>query len=290
VDVIIPALDRLPLAGTLSEPQGAVRGAVLIGSAMGVPRGFYGGFADYLAEAGLAALRFDYRGIGGSLRGALRDSDATMHAWGEQDLGGALRFLRDRYPGAPLLLVGHSAGGQLFGLVPEPNQVRAALTVGAQSGYWRNWRGVGRMRMLFYWTALFPALTRTLGYLPLKRLTGGGENVPPGVALEWATWGRDPDYVMSYARRKDGAKGYQSFAGRLRSIAIADDSYAPRTAVQAMLAFYPAASRELLYLEPSSVGARSIGHFGFFQRRFRDTLWSDARSWLLSQAQSQAAA
>jgi len=290
MDVILPALDHLPLAGTLTEPQGQVRGAVVIGSAMGVTRGFYGAFADYLAEGGLATLRFDYRGIGGSLRGSLRESDATMHAWGEQDLAGALRFLRERYPGTPLLLVGHSAGGQLFGLVPEPNQVRAAFTVGAQSGYWGNWRGAGRLRMLFYWTALFPSLTRALGYLPLRRLTGGGENVPRGVALEWASWGRDPDYVLSYARRKDGARGYASFTGRLRAVAIADDSYAPRTAVQAMLAFYPAASRELLYVEPASVGARSIGHFGFFQRRFRDTFWSDARCWLLSQAQSQAAA
>jgi predicted alpha/beta hydrolase len=289
MDVIIPALDHLPLAGTLAEPQGAPRGAVLIGSAMGVPRGFYGPFAEYLAEGGLVVLRFDYRGVGGSLRGPLRKSEATMHDWGEQDLAGALRFLRERHPGTPLLLVGHSAGGQLFGLVPEPNQVRAVLAIGAQSGYWRNWRGAGRLRMRFYWT-LFPALTHALGYLPLKRLTGGGEDVPPGVALEWATWGRDPDYVLSYARRKDGARGYAGFAGPMRAYALADDSYAPRAAVQALLAFYPAASRELLYVEPSSIGARSIGHFGFFQRRFRDTLWSDSRSWLLSQTSSQAAA
>jgi predicted alpha/beta hydrolase len=290
MDVILPALDRLPLAGTLSEPQGPVRGAVLIGSAMGVPRAFYGGFADYLAEGGLAVLRFDYRGIGGSLRTPLRECEASMHDWGEQDLAGALRFLRERHPGTPLLLVGHSAGGQLFGLVPEPNQVRAVLAVGAQSGYWGNWRGAGRLRMLFYWTVLFPALTRTLGYLPLPRLTGGGENVPRGVALEWATWGRDPGYVLSYARHKDQARGYASYSGRLRAYAFADDSYAPRDAVAALLDFYPGASRELLYVEPSSVGASSIGHFGFFQRRFRDTLWSDARSWLLSQAMAQAAA
>ena len=290
MDVVFPALDHVPLAGTLTESQGPPRGAVLIGSAMGVPRSFYGTFADYLAEGGLAVLRFDYRGIGGSLRGPLRDSDATMHAWGEQDLAGALRFLRQRHAGTPLLLVGHSAGGQLFGLVPEPNQVRAVLAVAAQSGYWRNWPGAGKLRMLFYWTALFPALTRALGYLPLKALTGGGENVPPGVALEWASWGRDPEYVLSYARRKDGARGYAAFTGRLRAYALSDDSYAPRTAVQALLDFYPAASRELLYVEPSSIGARSIGHFGFFQRRFRDTLWSAARSWLLSQASSQAAA
>jgi len=133
---------------------------------------------------------------------------------------------------------------------------------------------------------------RTLaeGGVSEKEISERGDDVPPGVALEWASWGRDPDYVLSYARRKDGARGYARFTGSLRALAVADDPYAPRAAVQAMLAFYPAASRELLYVEPTSVGARSIGHFGFFQRRFRDTLWSDARSWLLSQASSQAAA
>src|SRR2546428_14073244 len=70
MDVIFPALDHLPLAGTLSDPEGPLRGAVLIGSAMGVPRGFYGAFADYLADSGLAVLRFDYRGIGGAVRPA----------------------------------------------------------------------------------------------------------------------------------------------------------------------------------------------------------------------------
>jgi len=290
MDVIFPALDHLPLAGTLTDAQPPMRGAVVIGPAMAVPRGFYGGFAEYLAEGGLTVLRFDYRGIGGSLRGPVRASDATMHAWGEQDLAGGLRFLRERHPGTPLLLVGHSAGGQLFGLVPEPNDVRAVLTVGAQSGYWRNWSGLGRLRMLLYWTVVFPGLTRALGYLPLRRLTGGGEDVPPGVALEWSSWGRDPAYVLSYARRKDGAKGYAAFNGRIRAYALADDSYAPRAAVQALLDFYPSASRELLSVDPASVGASSIGHFGFFQRRFCDSLWSEARNWLLAQASSQAAA
>jgi len=54
VDVVFPALDHVPLAGTLTEAQGPLRGAVLVGSAMGVPRGFYGPFADYLAEGGLS--------------------------------------------------------------------------------------------------------------------------------------------------------------------------------------------------------------------------------------------
>ena len=138
---------------------------------MGVPRGFYGPFSEFLAEAGLTVLRFDYRGIGGSLRGHVSASDATMHSWGEQDLAGAIRFLREREPGLPLLLVGHSAGGQLLGLAPDANDVRAALFVAAQSGYWRNWSGAGRLRMLFYWTVLFPSITRAFGYLPLKRLT-----------------------------------------------------------------------------------------------------------------------
>jgi predicted alpha/beta hydrolase len=290
MDVILPALDHLPLAGTLSEPQGQSRGAVVIAPAMGVPRGFYGAFSDFLADGGLTVLRFDYRGIGGSLRGPVNASDATMHSWGEQDLAGAIRFLRDREPRLPLLLVGHSAGGQLLGLAPDANQIRAALFVAAQSGYWRNWSAVGRLRMLFYWTVLFPTLTRALGHLPLKRLTGGGENVPARVALEWCEWGRHPDYVLSYARRKDGARGYHSFAGRIRAYALSDDPYAPLAAVQALLDFYPSASRELRSIDPASIGVSSIGHFGFFQRRFRDTLWAEARTWLLAQASAQAAA
>jgi predicted alpha/beta hydrolase len=286
MDVIFPALDHAPLAGSLTEPSGSVRAAVLIGSATGVPRSYYDGYADYLAEAGFAALRFDYRGIGGSLRGRVQDCDATMRSWGDKDLAGAVRFLRLRHPDLPLLLVGHSVGGQLLGLLPEPNGVSAALFVGAQSAWWGNFRGWRKLQMLVYFGALFPALAWLLKRLPMKQLSGG-EDLPPGVAREWGRWGMDRRYLL---REKEGREGFPAYAGRIRSYSIADDEYAPHRAVEALLSFFPSASTELRVVTPASVGTSAIGHFGFFQRRFRETLWSESRAWLMDQTAALVAA
>src|SRR5450631_1127549 len=100
----IEALDGVKLAADLVEPASGAgpRAAVVIASAMGVPRKLYRAFARYLAEDGIASLSFDYRGIGGS--GSVRDRKIRLRDWGEQDLGGALSFLRRRYPGTPQLL------------------------------------------------------------------------------------------------------------------------------------------------------------------------------------------
>ena len=67
-------------------------------------------------RAGMAVLTFDYRGIGGSRQGgALRDEDVRMQDWGRLDLEGALGWMRRAYPGAPLLVLGHSAGASSSG-------------------------------------------------------------------------------------------------------------------------------------------------------------------------------
>jgi predicted alpha/beta hydrolase len=229
----------------------------------------------------MAALTLDYRGIGGSRAGELRRSRAVLHEWAEHDLAGALDLLRARFPVAPLLWVGHSVGGQLFGVLDEP-RVSGALLVAAQSGHWRHWDGVGRLKILALWYGIIPLLVPPLGRLPAAIL-GGGEDVPAGVAREWARWGRHPDYVLSYARPRGGG-GFARFAGPLVSYAIADDDLAPRRSVEALLAFFDAARPALRVVHPRDVGERAIGHFGFFRPRFERTLWRDAAAWLAAAA------
>lgn len=275
--VTIPARDGVALAGDLFLPEGAPRAAILVAPAMGVPRAYYTRFADFLAGEGMAALTLDYRGIGGSRTGPVRRSRAELHDWAEQDLAGAVDLLAARFPEAPVLWVGHSVGGQLLGLLDEP-RIAGALFVGAQSGHWRLWTGVGRLRVLALWYAIIPLLVPVLGKLPAA-IFGGGEDVPAGVAREWARWGRDRAYVLSYARPR-GGRGFIRFAGPLVSYAIADDAIAPLASVEALLGFYAAARPELRVIRPADVGERAIGHFGFFRPRFEPTLWRDAARWL----------
>jgi predicted alpha/beta hydrolase len=269
------ARDGYRLAGTLFRPESPNGRAVLVHAATGVRREFYGKFAAFLAGSGFTALTFDYRGIGGSKRGSLRGFKVRMRDWAEQDAAGALDFLAAQDAGAKLLCVGHSFGGNALGVTPGIERYAAALFVGAQSGYWRHWSGAERAGMWFLTHALLPSVSSAVGFFPMK-LLGQGEDLPGGVAIEWAGWCRDPRYAAGAV----GPQGYARLAAPIRSYWVSDDRYAPRPAAEALFDLYPrAAAKELVEVDAARHGG-SIGHFGFFRERFRDTLWRDAAHWL----------
>jgi predicted alpha/beta hydrolase len=277
------ARDGFPLVGELFLPPPGVapRATALVAAAMGVRRRLYTGFAAFLAEAGIATLTFDYRGIGDSRRGPLRGFRARLADWAELDLHAALAELERRAPapGLPLYWIGHSVGGQLLGLLPDAPVARA-LFMGSQHGHWRNWDGLARVRMAALWHAVIPGFTATFGYLPMSRLIGG-EDLPAGVAAQWAAWGRSRDYILDYLHARDGARRF-AYAGPLRSYAVSDDTYAPRRTVEALLAAFPHAQAELCVIAPRDLGVHRIGHFELFRPQFRSTWWTEARAWLLA--------
>lgn len=270
-EITLSAADGYRLGATL---YGDSSRAVLVLPATGVPQFYYAKYAAYLAGRGFAVLTFDYRGIGRSRNGHVKRLAARMRDWALLDAAAAFTFLGERR----IFAVGHSFGGQAFGLLPEPERIAGALTVGSQSGYWRHWPALGRAWMWPATHVVLPLLSRTLGYFPASRL-GFGEDLPGGVTAEWASWCRHPRYLV-------GALGVESayarFRAPLRAYAISDDAFAPRRAVEALADLYPNAGWETRALAPNEVGAKSIGHFGFFRERFRDSLWRESADWLES--------
>ncbi|HEX4382540.1 MAG TPA: alpha/beta hydrolase [Myxococcales bacterium] len=252
----LPARDGRLIGYEFFAPE-SPRGCVLIAAAMAVPARFYSRYAEYLSTTGLAALAVDYRGIGSSKSGSIKDDPATFHDWGEQDLGGAVDFLLKRYPGLPLHWIGHSAGGQLMGLLPDA-PIASALFIASGSAYWRAYRGRPRAIIGALFHGVLPAMVAINGYLPMRRFRQG-EDVPKGVAREWAEWGRHPRYVRKYAD-KQGGLGFDRYTGPLRAVAFSDDSYAPKEAVQKLLELYPNARKELILHQGPA------GHFGFFKQ------------------------
>jgi predicted alpha/beta hydrolase len=273
--VEFPARDGYRLAGTLYRPKTPNRRAVLFQAAAGVKQEFYGKFADYLATRGFAALTFDYRGIGRSRPARLRGFQARMHDWAEKDIAGALDYLARASHGARVIGVGHSFGALAFGLVPGNERYVSALTVGAQSGYWKHWHGTSRAGMWFLTYVLLPGMSRLCGYVP-ARVFGQGEDLPAGVAREWASWCRHPGYIVG---ARGAEEAYSRFTAPIRAYAIGDDAYAPPAAVEAFLGFYPNAPHKQVDVDPAQHGG-PIGHFGFFRERFKDSLWKQAADWM----------
>lgn len=113
-DITFRSLDGTRLAGTLVRPPGSVRRSAVLVHGGGVTRdegGFFVRLADGLADAGVATLRFDLRGHGGS---AGRQEELTLAA-AANDVRAALDEIRtlDSRPS----LLGTSFGGGICALV-----------------------------------------------------------------------------------------------------------------------------------------------------------------------------
>ncbi len=277
------AADGFVLGATSFEPAGPAAGTLLVHPATATPQRFYRLFATFLAEHGVRVVTYDYRGIGrsrprrssGSSR-SLRGYRATMNDWARLDARAAHAWVRSRFPGAPLAVLGHSFGAQLTGIIDEPREAAGAIFVGAQFAYYKNWPPLERARLAFLWHALVPAVTGTVGYLPGR--LGIGEDLPAGVARQWARWCTSPEYLAS--EHTDANARLARFDRPTAFYSFTDDAYAPPRTVQALLDRLPPSAVDHRRVDPTDLGKGPIGHFGFFRPKMQEPLWGEALSFL----------
>jgi predicted alpha/beta hydrolase len=274
--------DGATLVGMRFMPPRPAIAVVLLPTAMGVKQDFYAPFAQFLAEQGLAVLSFDYRGMGRSVpadfRKSLRGFRADLFDWAERDFNTALHAAKAWQPDVPLLLIGHSLGGQLPGLLPDSHLIDAIITVAAGSGYWRDNAPQLKRVVWFMWYFAVPLYTRLFGYFPGKKVRKVGD-LPKGVILQWSQWCRSRHYVVD-AQGKPLRAGYEKIRVPMLSLSFTDDELMSRRSIDSLHDFYKNAVLERRYIRPQDIGAKRIGHFGFFRPQFRATLWQEAVDWL----------
>lgn len=258
------------LSAQVFEAKGADR-VLIIASATGVKQGYYQKFAEHMALQGINVVTFDYTGIGNSLKGPIKKLAHGAQDWGRYDLEAVINYVIQNHPNSKITLLGHSIGGQLIGLAPSSVKVHKIVLVAAQSGYWKLWSGKGRRRLWFNWHVLIPLLSHMFGYLPSKRITGM-ENLPKNVALQWARWGRSPEYLLSEIGAATTA--YARIKAEVTAVSIEDDELATKKAVAWMTGQYSGAQMKSVHLVPADFKTSRIGHFGLFKEKFKDSLWS----------------
>jgi predicted alpha/beta hydrolase len=275
----LSAADGFALGATWFQgSEGGRSSVVVIASATGVKRRYYEKFARFLAGRGHDVVTFDYRGIGDSRPRSLRGFQATMREWGSLDLAGVLAAAADRAPGRSIVLVAHSVGGQLLGQAENNTVVERALFVGAQHGYWRHWSVKRRTVLAPIWYGAIPIVARAMGYFPAPwfRL---GEALPKGVALEWAHWCTHR-WAMPGAPNDARRELFRRLTIPIHAVSLSDDTFAPRPAVDALLAFYERAEVTHEHVRPRDLGFDAIGHFGYFRAFVAPVLWESAARWI----------
>ena len=258
------------------RPRAPRRVCVLHGGA-GIPALRYRRFATFLAEWGIPVLTYDYRGIGLSRPPALRGFEATIEDWAEYDAAAAIAWLRERFPRDEILGISHSIGCLALGGAPNAAEQARIVLVGAHTGYYGDYRPLYRLPMAVAWHGLMPALTRFVGYFPADRL-GLGEDLPAGMALEWAERRRPelrPNGAEPAGERRLRLLGHcAALECPAIAISISDDAFATVDGTRRLLSYFPRlSSPQLLQFTPPDAQVRRIGHFGFFRRAVGTTLW-----------------
>lgn len=230
-----------------------------------------------MTEADYTVITYDYRGIGDSAPESLRGFDVKITDW-VLDIESVLDWAHETYQPIKLWHIGHSFGGQVAGLLPNADKISAMTTFSSQSGYWKMQGGWQKPAVRFHMYVTFPLLSHVFGYMPWSKV-GSSEDLPKGVALDWARWCRHSGYLRGDTHLP--LARYGEFNAPVLAYSFADDNWGTRESVDDMMGMYPQMERR--HIVPSEFNLSTIGHFGYF-RPTAQILWEDTLAWWQEQA------
>jgi len=263
--------DAFDIVGRLFEPDGEMRGVVVIAPAMAVAQEYYAPIAGWLADRGFLVITFDYRGTGQSLRGPLRDFDADIFDWARRDCSAVLQRALDQAAGRPLFWIGHSVGGQIVPLVKGATSISKIITIAAGVGYWRTNPRPLRYYAILLWYLIVPIVLPLFGYFPGERLRILGD-LPSGVMRQWRRWCLHPRYSVGVEGPVVEAE-YAAIRAPLFSLSFSDDEFMSSRSIAVLNELYENAAVTVQTAGPEDLDGKHIGHFGFFRPGVAEPLW-----------------
>jgi predicted alpha/beta hydrolase len=231
----------------------------LILPAMGVPARYYRHFAGELHRAGFAVAALDLRGNGASTP---RPSRRTRYGYTDlvDDVAVACAALTARRAGRPLLLIGHSLGGQagLLHAANDPAGIPAGIAgvvlVAAGIPYWRAYSGRRRYGVL----AMIQGIGAASAVLGVWPGWGFGGRQAGRVMTDWARTSRTGDY-----RGLPGAdEALAKLSVPVLAISIEGDNLVPAAVVDHYAALLRAAPVERAHIGAAELGGPS-DHFAW---------------------------
>ena len=262
----IPARDGYQLAATIFHPEKSNNIVIQLHTGTGIPQKLYANFASFLASCGMTVITFDYRGVAASSPESLDGFEANVVDWGRLDMSGVFDWVLERYPEHKKVVIGHSMGGQMIGLMDHHAEIDQIFLIAASTGYWRDMNSPYKWLPAFFWYFLIPLHTRVYGYANAMKIRQG-ENLPKGVALQWRKWCIQPEYFEPDLSGELAPSYFDQVTTPIKAIRITDDPLANATTFHKLLKFYSAAEIEVEELDPPSFDLKEIGHTGFFSRK-----------------------
>jgi len=276
-EIKIKCEDGFLLAGTLHKPA-ELKGAIMIAPATGIKRQFYNSFANFLMKNGFGVIIFDNRGIGESKKGSINEVNASLVNWGKLDMTAVLKSLKREFLNTTYHLIGHSAGGQLIGLMENANELQSVFNYGSSSGSIKHTDYPFKLKSMFFLNCFIPISNLFFGQTKSQWL-GMGEPLPKLVASQWRKWCNGNGYVEVEFGKSIRNHLYNKLTFPSLWIHSNDDDIANIENVKDMIRVYSLSQSRIITLNPEDFGYQEIGHMKFFSSK-RMKLWDYTLEWL----------
>lgn len=280
VPILIRVADGAQIKATWFAGKDA-RASLIFFPAMGVEAAFYHRFCNSIAAAGFNVLPVDLRGHGQHSVKAGRNNRFGFKEMLECDWAAAVKTAKGLAPELPVILGGHSLGGQLCALYAsmQPQMVKGLLLIATPSVYFRGWRFPANLKILGL-TQLAWGISEVVGYFPGDLLGFAGRE-SAGVMRDWARNARTGGYQPE-RMTQDFATQLSRLNCPVLSASFTDDEFCPDRAAINLLQKLPNAQVTHLHLSPESLGVESVGHFAWAKQREKllESIipWLDART------------
>lgn len=243
------------------RPAGSTRGHLLWLPALGVAARHYRPFAEDLAGHGIAVWLHEWRGNGSSSVRASRRCNWGYAELLQEDIPASLRAVADAAGSTPVWLGGHSLGGQLAILRAAlgADGVHGLALVGSGIPWWRAFPERTKLALA---AVLVPAVAAVIGHFPGRRIGFGGREAR-GVMADWGQVARHGRYRVA-GIDTDLDHACLGLSLPITAIAFADDWFAPRSALDALLAKAPAAPYRVWMLTAGEL-AVPADHFAWMK-------------------------
>jgi predicted alpha/beta hydrolase len=269
--LIVTCPDQRQLKVTQFKPDTS-SGSIVIASAFGVAQSFYWPLAEYLSEQGYTVYCFDFRGTG-SNEDMISDV-FCLSEWATQDLETVL--CKALGTEQPVHLIGHSVGGQILGLAPSSKKLKSAIFIAASAPYWKRWpRLADGLKIRVNAGFILPLVSKLYARFPSQKFGLGNQDLPSNAVRQWASWMGKPDYLFDESFGLN-CSAYKEMNIPILSLAFSDDLLAPLENINHLLRYFENADCTIKQIKPKEIGAKHIGHTGFFKEKFKDPLWQDA--------------
>lgn len=276
-DIYIKCEDNFQLSATLYTPN-VIKGAILIAPATGIKKRFYKSFATHLTNNNFGVICFENRGIGDSKKGSINSINASLINWGKLDMFAVLEKLKDIFPNQTYHLIGHSAGGQLVGLMDNSLELKSMFNFASSSGSLHNMAYPFKLSAAFYLNVFIPISNFFFGKTN-SQWVGMGEPLPKKVGKQWKKWCNGKGYVATDFGKEIKDHYYDKLEIPSLWLHAIDDGIANYKNVEEMTHVYSNSDVEIITLDPKELGEKSIGHMSFFSSKNKE-LWKYAINWL----------